>query len=601
MTSRDEIIRALDGNSSTGLCRCPAHDDSTPSLSVRDGSNGKVLVKCHAGCSQDAVIEALRARGLWPDGSKTPTKKFEKTDAEPEYDSTTVAHALFRSLAKTKEQPVAYLKGRGLKTCPSVLKLIPKDAIRRATQKSFPAMVAPITAADGNLQGVQVTFLTLDGTKNCVGKEGKVRRFFGNVNGGVVKLANDFAADKPLVVGEGVETTLAAMELSGYAGIAALNANNLKLFQPPSCSEVIIAADNDPPGLEAADALARRLNAEGYVVRVAVPPGIEGSDWNDAIHEFDHDDLRNALRNARKFTLSAQPGLALTMEAIMNLKVPERPYLVKPWLRARSSGMIHAPRGAGKTWLSLSVAYAVASGRGFLGWEVPNRARALYVDAELDLSLVKERLELLGPPAAELFIMSFDYLFRQGHVPPDLGRQEGREFFDRQFDVIRPDLVVFDSLTYLAKVAENEAEAWDPIAEWILKHRRLGRTILFVHHQGRSGKARGTTKREDGLEVSVSLKPKDELAGDEGSALELSFDKHREFFGKDAAPRIVKFSTGTGTLVWEVEGVPENTKKRVADLFATGMKAADIATEIGITKGRVSQIKKELDDADTLV
>jgi len=46
------------------MARCPAHADRTPSLALRDGHTG-VLVHCHAGCSQEAVIAALRGRGLW--------------------------------------------------------------------------------------------------------------------------------------------------------------------------------------------------------------------------------------------------------------------------------------------------------------------------------------------------------------------------------------------------------------------------------------------------------------------------------------------------------------------------------------------------------
>ncbi len=47
-----------------GKAHCPAHDDRDPSLSV-DARGEKILVHCHAGCSQRAVIEALRTRGLW--------------------------------------------------------------------------------------------------------------------------------------------------------------------------------------------------------------------------------------------------------------------------------------------------------------------------------------------------------------------------------------------------------------------------------------------------------------------------------------------------------------------------------------------------------
>lgn len=59
------IIKALGGNLVTGMCKCPAHDDHTPSLHVSEGRNEKPLLYCHAGCSQEAVLKAVRARGLW--------------------------------------------------------------------------------------------------------------------------------------------------------------------------------------------------------------------------------------------------------------------------------------------------------------------------------------------------------------------------------------------------------------------------------------------------------------------------------------------------------------------------------------------------------
>ena len=46
---------------------CPAHDDKNPSLSITDGVDGRVLVKCHKGCSQEDVIAELKGRGLWPE------------------------------------------------------------------------------------------------------------------------------------------------------------------------------------------------------------------------------------------------------------------------------------------------------------------------------------------------------------------------------------------------------------------------------------------------------------------------------------------------------------------------------------------------------
>jgi hypothetical protein len=48
-------------------CRCPAHADDNPSMTVTDDGDDRVLVCCHKGCSQDSVIAALKKKGWWPD------------------------------------------------------------------------------------------------------------------------------------------------------------------------------------------------------------------------------------------------------------------------------------------------------------------------------------------------------------------------------------------------------------------------------------------------------------------------------------------------------------------------------------------------------
>ncbi len=67
----DRFLSHLEGVRSTGqdrwLARCPAHNDQNPSLSI-DDKDGKLFVYCHAGCSQDEVIDALKAKGLWTTG-----------------------------------------------------------------------------------------------------------------------------------------------------------------------------------------------------------------------------------------------------------------------------------------------------------------------------------------------------------------------------------------------------------------------------------------------------------------------------------------------------------------------------------------------------
>jgi P4 family phage/plasmid primase-like protien len=64
VTPLETVIAKLDGarrNGSGWTARCPAHDDRNPSLSISEGDDGRVLMKCHAGndCNVDAIASAL--------------------------------------------------------------------------------------------------------------------------------------------------------------------------------------------------------------------------------------------------------------------------------------------------------------------------------------------------------------------------------------------------------------------------------------------------------------------------------------------------------------------------------------------------------------
>ena len=70
--SLQSLVQALDAriSGSAWMAKCPAHNDHNPSLSIRE-LDGKILVHCHAGCSQKDVLNALRSRDLW---QATPTE-----------------------------------------------------------------------------------------------------------------------------------------------------------------------------------------------------------------------------------------------------------------------------------------------------------------------------------------------------------------------------------------------------------------------------------------------------------------------------------------------------------------------------------------------
>ena len=63
----ESIAKALGKDSPSGggySCLCPAHDDHNPSLSISLGNDGKLLLKCFAGCSFDDIIQALKCESL---------------------------------------------------------------------------------------------------------------------------------------------------------------------------------------------------------------------------------------------------------------------------------------------------------------------------------------------------------------------------------------------------------------------------------------------------------------------------------------------------------------------------------------------------------
>ena len=89
----------------TANVHCPAHDDSTPSLSVSE-KGGKVLIHCHSGCLQDAVVEALKERGLWSSSSRK-CQRAVRHRRWPAYDAITGQqvgfHITLRKVERWKE------------------------------------------------------------------------------------------------------------------------------------------------------------------------------------------------------------------------------------------------------------------------------------------------------------------------------------------------------------------------------------------------------------------------------------------------------------------------------------------------------------------
>jgi putative DNA primase/helicase len=167
------IARALGGYRAGAdwVARCPAHDDRKPSLSIRDSGSGIVLVRCHAGCEQTRVIEALRSRGLWtgkrPRSVVAPQMAAPGVEGRPDQDDARrkeAALAIWRSATPASGTPVeTYLLSRSLHLPASpVLRFY--AGLKHPSGGRWPALVALVTrGSDGTSVAIHRTFLAIDG------------------------------------------------------------------------------------------------------------------------------------------------------------------------------------------------------------------------------------------------------------------------------------------------------------------------------------------------------------------------------------------------------------------------------------------------------
>lgn len=272
---------------------------------------------------------------------------------------------------------------------------------------------------------------------------------------------------------------------------------------------------------------------------------------------------------------------------------PPRDMLLSPWLESQSLSMIYAARGVGKTHFALNIAHALATGGSFLGWQATAPIPVLYIDGEMPAPSLQERLALINKaigknPEQDMFrIVSRDA--QPFAVMPNLASSEGQELISESMGNAR--VIILDNLSSLVHGAkENEAEGWEPISQWAIRQRALSRSLIFIHHAGKSGGQRGTSKREDLLDISILLKRPPDYRPSDGARFEVHFEKARSLYGPEAEPFEACLDTASGLPVWSMKGLQEDAN--LLGLHQEGKSYSEIGEQLGVNK---STIKRRLD------
>lgn len=144
---------------------------------------------------------------------------------------------------------------------------------------AFPAMVAPVTSPEGRMLALHRTWLHADGRKAAVPSPKKLSRTAGPLAGACIALHRPVRGC--IGIAEGIETALAAWRASAVPTVAAYCADRLATWQwPRDVQRIVIFADADKAGREAADALRARALSAGLRAQVLIPT-TEGHDWAD--------------------------------------------------------------------------------------------------------------------------------------------------------------------------------------------------------------------------------------------------------------------------------------------------------------------------------
>jgi putative DNA primase/helicase len=310
------------------------------------------------------------------------------------------------------------------------------------------------------------------------------------------------------------------------------------------------------------------------------------------------------LNPAQSIDVAAEPmtqKLTLNIEEFLARPFPPREMTLGPILPQQGVAMLYAPRGCGKTHVALGMGYTVATGTAFLEWKAPKPRKTVYIDGEMPAVVMQERIAAIvaasqtEPPDPGFFRIMTPDLF-DGPIP-NLGTPEGQFAIDQAIE--DAEFVIFDNLSALVRGArENEADGWQVVQDYLLLLRRRGVTVLMVHHAGKGGNQRGTSRREDVLDTVIALRRPADYEASQGARFEVHIEKGRDIVGDDAKAFEAQLEVKDNAAIWTTRAVEDAELQRIVDLKNNeDMSVRDIAEATGMPK---SSVQRRLNKAKAL-
>ena len=177
----------------------------------------------------------------------------------------------------------------------------------------------------------------------------------------------------------------------------------------------------------------------------------------------------------------------------------------------------------------------------------------------------------------------------------NLGSTEGQQALEPHLDGV--DLLILDNLsTLMTTGSEGASDSWLPMQNWLLRLRRKGVAVLIIHHAGVNGKQRGTSRREDALDLVIGLRRPADYSPEQGARFEVHIEKARTLVGEGALPfeaMVEAFvsESGRAGIRWVVRDLKPPVLIRAAELLRDGHTVRQVADLLGVSRSEAGRLR----------
>lgn len=241
--------------------------------------------------------------------------------------------------------------------------------------------------------------------------------------------------------------------------------------------------------------------------------------------------------NQKDSPLQAQKKLLLgvpwftDVDEFFEEKIPSKRKFItdmagNPILTSSMLAELYAFRGIGKSLFLLAFIRLLIFGGEALGYKSSGGYTVLLCDGELPPQDLQDRLKELVGVSHGLFKM-MDTSHLPGNIFPAMSDPDYQKEFIRQVDELKPDIVIFDTLTACFRFDTNDTDMWTLVNQFFIDLRNKEYCTVVSHHAGKNNTQRGRTDAEDNMDVVLKL---DMPAGHEpGMGLEfvVTYEKYR--------------------------------------------------------------------------